>query len=429
MLTLTALSTHQQVSRRDGRLVIAHDFPLHLADHTAALIFARYDDRWIAHPLDTSTVFCNQEPTRSAQVVMDGDLWEAAGEKFQTQLTREPSDQSAGTPPLRTKSSCKIRVSHSENKSRIYRLPKPEITIGRSRACDIQVEDSRFEAQHLLICCVAGFWYMHDLSRGGGDDGFHGFFLIRNGEGVRIGLHRLEFVIQQRVSDPAGADTETSTGDSNETRGFPETPSSEEDSAKNDNGGPDLAPSVTVSPLPATQETPATSVVPDDPCRTAAQTSFNLLFSFSRMRGRRPRFSLDRWRSRLVVWRGVQRVEDAFLEMRWIQAFEELQPLIRKAPFDRSLLLTFARMCELAQLPDLCLQVLQILNQQYPDDHIVLRGLARITQFLGEQDQPLAKRAERYWKHVQQLCPAESREIESTIRTIQLSLMTSRQRR
>ena len=139
----------------------------------------------------------------------------------------------------------------------------------------------------------------------------------------------------------------------------------------------------TTAQHPAIDEPDFPAAVPDEQCRAAAQAAFNLLASFSQMRPQRPRFFIDRWRNLAGVWTGIRTVEDACLEMRWSQAFEELQPLIRRAPFDKTLLLTFARMCEYSQFPDLCLQVLQILNQQYPNDHVVLRGLARITQCLG----------------------------------------------
>lgn len=465
MLTLTSLSTRQQVSRRDGRLVIGRDFPLCLVTHSTPLIFARYDDRWIAHPLDATTVCCNGKTIRSAQVVVNGDLWEASGEKFQTQLVWEPTDQPTNPNSPRQKSSCKIRVSHSENNSKIYRLPKPEIVIGRSEFCDVQIDDPRCEPRQLLICCVAGFWYLHDLSRGGGDDGFQGFLPIHDGEAVKIGRHKLEFLIHQQVlvpaephtpdhppkqdgsppppaaaPGPAIVDAETVSCESYDTGKLPGISPPKVDAAAS--AAVDPAPSehaqslekdphipATTAQHPAIDEPDFPAAVPDEQCRAAAQAAFNLLASFSQMRPQRPRFFIDRWRNLAGVWTGIRTVEDACLEMRWSQAFEELQPLIRRAPFDKTLLLTFARMCEYSQFPDLCLQVLQILNQQYPNDHVVLRGLARITQCLGGQDPAQAKKAERYWRKVQQLCPAESREIENTIRTIQVSHIKSNQRK
>jgi hypothetical protein len=461
MLSLTLASTHRTLSRRDGRVVVGCDVCPSGRQQAASLIFARYDHLWFAHSIATESVRCNDKQPLPFQPVADGEVWEASGERFLLQIESEPIEAEV---PRSEDFSCRIKLSISSDSSKIYSIQPPSIVIGRALFCDVRVDDPRMAPQQAMICKVNGQWYFHDLTCGGGEYGFDGFELIATGEIRQLGRSRLEFILQKTAPAPAivssvteefipgrtsvvaesteaeksavSEDTGDGRGETSETGPMPlsmasrtensppvsTTVNTTADVAKS---GPDST--MTVRALPESDENGNSGnrqeAVPDENVRAAAQTCLNLITSISQLRTLRRLSVWEQLRRKFNVWLGIRRAEKTFLERRRIKAFEELQTLIMLVPFDKSLMLTLARMCELSGLEDHCLHVLRILNERSPNDHIVLRSLARITLHLSEREPSYARKSEAYWKKVQELCPEEKRDIEATIRSIQSRML------
>lgn len=458
MLSLTHVSSQYTLSRRDGRVVIGCDVCLQVRQGMALLIFARYDHLWFAHAVATESLQCNGKQPLLLQPVANGDVWDVSGERLLLQIEEESPEPEI---PLSHDSLCEIRLIISADTSRVYPIQPPSVVIGRALFCDIRIDDRGMAPQQAMVCKVNGQWYVHDLTCGGGEFGFQGFELISNREIRHIGGSRLEFILH-KVAPPPASVFNAAEGIRNELKQRNEPPltSGSEVAAgngvktlKSDRAARLIASPVLYSAAVSTTQDHAARItnsgsdstvvaahqmssvdnrnkvvekeaIRDEKVRAAAQNCLNLIASLGQLRVARCRPVWEQLQRRIKVWYGIRKAEQTFLENRRIQAFENLQTLIMVFPFEKALLLTLARMCEHSGLQDQCLHVLRILNERTPNDHIVLRSLARITLFLSEREPAYARKSEAYWRKVQELCPDEKRAIDATIRGIQSRMLS-----
>lgn len=114
----------------------------------------------------------------------------------------------------------------------------------------------------------------------------------------------------------------------------------------------------------------------------------------------------------------LSRVEGDFMEGSRLRAMDRMKILLRESPWNRSLLMSFARMCDSGAMHNLCLHTLNLVHRQLPDDVVVLKSMARVSFLLARHEPRYFELSIRYWKRVQTLCPHEHNQITATIRNV-----------
>jgi hypothetical protein len=294
-------------------------------------------------------------------------------------------------------SDCTVRIIGASAEKKEHRFVKPQTLIGSSAACDLTFSEPRLEPRHFLIISTGGVWFLHSLTSGGGHDGREGLFRLTNGDAFSIGRTRLEFQIQASRR-PGGSGTnipvQTAVGPYH-------------------NLEPD-------HPAPRNQAVPtlaAESLSVDSEVLLAAQEVLNKVKTLQLM----SHFRENRLRETLkqaLSWMSIRAVEELFRRNAQVRAFRSIGSLLEKYPRDRTLLLTFARMCDIAGLDDICFHTLRLMAKLNPADTEVLRGLARISRHMARREPTYYAKAIRYWQDVQKLSPQEYSAINSTIKAI-----------
>lgn len=428
MLSLTSTRTGRQFQAQDGRVVVGSatfcDFPVPTAGAPVALIFARYEGGWLVHDLQAPGILRNGEPTGQPNSmsfpVENGDIWTVGSETLQMHLSGEPVH-----PGLSDALSvdCHVVVTESDGRKATVAFTKPATVIGAALYCDIPYpEEPRLEPQHFLVISASGVWYLHSLISGGGSDGWQGFVRIDHRDSFDVGQLKFVFRFPARLkAEPAPAKPEQ----------LPAEHVAKPVPAEWVRRSEQVEPVAQVDTNPnqsllTSQQFQHSRIDPE--VLQAAQEVLNRIKSL-RLRPEQFRSPFSEFAARVRVWAKLPAVEQRFHQNERIHAFGEIGRLLEQVPWDRTLLLTFVRMCDAAGLDSICFHTLRQMAQKDPSDPIVTRSLARITRHLAAEEPTYYSKSIRYWRDVQSQSPDESRVIEETIRGIMAEQTERRIRR
>ncbi len=414
MLSLTSTRTGRQFQAQDGRVLVGSasfcDVAVPTSRTPATLIFARYDGGWLVHDLQSQGILRNGEPTgqpiHMSFPVENGDIWTIGSEALQVHLSDEPVHPGLSGS---LNSQCQVVVTESNGRKATIEFTKPATVIGAALYCDMPYPDEpRLEPQHFLVVSANGVWYLHSLISGGGSDGWQGFFRIDHRDSFDVGQLKFVFRLPARQkpdSAQAKPDTPTAPFVGNrmpaESAGHP-VPVAQVDTNPNQS-------------LLTSQQFQSSRIDPE--VRQAAQDVLNKIKSL-RLRPDPFRNPFSEFAARIRVWSKLPAVEQRFHKNERIHAFDEIGRLVEQVPWDRTLLLTFVRMCDAAGLDTICFHALRQMAQKDPRDPVVMRSLARISRHLAQEEPTYYSRSIRYWRDVLSQCPEDSRAIEDTIRGI-----------
>jgi hypothetical protein len=402
VLSLTSTQTGHEFQARDGRVVVGGanfcDIRVSNCPAYAVLLFVRYSDSWVAHNIDTDIhtdiVKKNGHTAPLSSEVRSGDKWQIGDDTLSVKVVDVLPPEETG-PELQ--SECWVRIIGPTAEKKELPFLKPLTLIGSAASCDVTFSEPRLEPRHFLIISTGGTWFLHSLTSGGGSDGLQGLNRLTNGLTFSIGRTQLEFRIQASRK-PGGSGTnipvQTAVGPHNA-----------------------LATDYTASRNRSLPTAAADYPSADADVLIAAQEVLNkvkALLLMSHFRENRLRENLKQ----ALSWMSIRAVEELFRRNAQVRAFRSIGSLLEKYPRDRTLLLTFARMCDIAGLDDICFHTLRLMAKLNPADTEVLRGLARISRHMAIREPTYYAKAIRYWQDVQKLSPQEYSAINSTIKAI-----------
>ncbi|MEJ7594113.1 MAG: FHA domain-containing protein [Planctomycetaceae bacterium] len=408
MLKLTSLRSGVQHTALDGRVVVGGAAFCHIrvagCPPQTVLVIARYDQGWIAHDVQAQVVRKNGEEPAQSSLIRNGDLWQIGSDEFQCEVTDESPDSNLSTA---VDSECRVTISGHQGLPISHRFEKTVTIIGNALYCDLTFEEPRLQPQHYLIARVGGTWFLHSLIDSGGHDGRGGFFSVRNGEAVQVGRTQLEFHVVPRQEVPVAHRVNAPV----------------QRTRQSAQAGPVMSPGATAgvgtNPNATVQisHDPNPGVRADPVVLRAAQDVLNKIKALHLRQQHRDSSLAGRIR-RAKLWMALRSVESDFAANARIRAFNKLGRLLEQDSGDRTLLLTFVRMCDAAGFDDICFHALRLMSLRDPDDRMVTRALARICSHLGQSEPTYFDKAARYWRAVQKQSPDERAAIESTIRGI-----------
>jgi hypothetical protein len=402
-----------------------------------AAVAVRYTDYWMLHNLHDVPVRCNGLDVEHCMVVSDGDRWEVG--PFTATVLLE--NESTISPKAHDRGQlCTLTITDAQG-SIEYELRRDAL-IGHAPDCEILLPPQRrLKPKHCLLTCQGNRWHLIDLTgRGGIRKRIHWDEWIILNDGDEITLEPLRIAVRLRLpptrqrSPEATIDflggppeDEPSPGgswssDAEGTRASPE-------------GAPPLAKAPAIEPeSPSRPETAAIDVAPTQTAlpvrdqrkvREVAQSTYNMVKSTHLLHAR-PKRSLGLLRLRLHSLIACRHVEDDFLGGNTERAFRAMAHLLERDAWNRSLLMTFARMCDAAGFDELCLYVLIRMHQLDPDDSVVNRSLARICGHLGvKTDSRFLGKSIEFWNLVCRQHPEEADAIQLTIDTLKSELRAS----
>jgi pSer/pThr/pTyr-binding forkhead associated (FHA) protein len=91
-----------------------------------------------------------------------------------------------------------LRVVEGEEKGKGYPISKVPASLGRDSLCDISISDTRMSRQHAMIFFYAPNFFLKDLGSTNGtfvNDKRIKQAEIKNGDQVKVGGTRLEFIV------------------------------------------------------------------------------------------------------------------------------------------------------------------------------------------------------------------------------------------
>ena len=418
MLSLTCRHSGQETRLHDGRIVMGGaafcDIRVKNGSQQAVIIFAKYNSTWIAHNLLGESILKNGEPFRDRSNVSTGDIWQIGSSEYQSIVWEEVHDP---VPPTKNLSECTLIVRGQHGDPLVFPVAKVETIIGSALYCDLSITEPRMKSQHFLVVSANGIWFLHSLLSGGGIDGQDGFSRIAHDDVVQVGRTRLEFRIRSRESntlkkldsyDSATASKKLAVKNAEKPTPQTSVPLERRIPQSFVETAPDVATQTAHAPAP---------IIVDAEVLRAAQGVLNRVKALH-LSPRRSDGVLGDLKRRIVIWSELPHVETAFLLNAKISAFEKIGGLLEKDPWDRYLLMTFIRMCDLAGLDDICFHALRLLAQQEPTNDGVTRSLARLSRHMAGKEPTYFSKAIRYWKLLKQQSPSEESAIESTIRQI-----------
>lgn len=392
----------------------------------------------MAHDVQAQVVRQNgQEPEQSC-LIRNGDLWQIGSEEFLSAVAGQPPESELSNA---IESECSVTISVYHGLPICHCFGKTVTIIGNALYCDLTFDEPRLQPQHYLIANVGGTWFLHSLVDSGGHDGWGGFYRVTNGEVFQVGRTQLKFHVRLRQPEapavPSPAVTAPEVAHKNATSGTA-TPAAAADSGIPVAGGvdatgqrsaepaqaesvrvPAFVAGVSSKPNASVQTSPGPNSVgaTDQVVLRAAQDVLNKIKAMH-LRHRHQDGSLWGRIRRAKLWLALRSVESEFAANARIRAFHKLEGLLEQDPGDRTLLLTFVRMCDAAGFDDICFHALRLMALRDPDDRIVTRALARICTHLGRSEPTYLDKAVRYWRDALKQSPDERMAIESTIRGI-----------
>ncbi len=416
----------------DGVMLIGSDRHCHcrLAEiPRVAAVLVRFDeDDWVLYDVRSSTLQLNGHAVSSGVALCDGDLLQLAQVRLRV----------LGMKPLRrdrcghlSTSPCSVECTAADGATLSAELHE-SCLIGTAQICGLVFPpSSRLKTRQCLVVPHNHRWFLVNLTAGlcqhVGGRKWQWVSEVQDKDVVRLGHLRVSFrlnIASREVETDSGArnvDTDPAQAIFNPAtaasavRGDFEKKSDEESvSCPTADGTPEInvaGPKVGVPPL---------EVAPiqiDDELVASAQDIFNTIKA--RQLVVPPTAGMFEKLSRGLRQAGeLAGSETDFVEGRRLRALSRLKKLLSESPWNRSLLMSFARMCDIAGLLNLCLQTLNLVHRQLPKDVVVLKSMARVSLQLAKNEPRYYELSTRYWKRVQSLCPQEHHQITTTIRNI-----------
>jgi len=100
-----------------------------------------------------------------------------------------------------------LRVLEGAEIGKGYPVNKVPATIGRDKLCDISITDTRMSRQHAMLFYYSPHFYLKDLGATNGtfvNDKRIKQTEINNGDQIRIGSSKLEFIVSSNQAGAAG---------------------------------------------------------------------------------------------------------------------------------------------------------------------------------------------------------------------------------
>ncbi len=453
MLTLKSRRSGIRHLAHDGRIVVGGaafcDLKVAGCPSQAVLVIACYDQGWMAHDVQAQEVKKNGQKPAQSILIENGDLWQIGSDEFLCSVTGESPDSGL---PVALESECLVKISGHQGLPICHRFEKAVTIIGNALYCDVTFEEPRLQPQHYLIANVGGTWFLHSLVDSGGHDGWGGFFRVTNGESFQVGHTQLEFqvtvkepksaavspVVETPKSVPAAAAVTFKVPEADESDAIGRSiadiariPSADAEAGLRE--AAQMAGSVAnvgtdPNAFVQTSHDPHPGGGQDPVVLRTAQDILNKIKALHLRQGHQDSSLSGRIR-RARLWWELRSVESEFAANARIRAFNKLGTLLEQDPEDRTLLLTFVRMCDVAGFDNICFHALRLMALRDPNDRVVTRALARICSHLGQSEPTYFAKAVRYWRDAQKQSPEERPAIESTIRDILVNQTTKRYER
>jgi len=385
MLTLASRTTlDKRYKIPQGRIVVGRaqfcDVQIPACSQDVSLIFARYPQGWIAHDLQCLDTKLNGKPIPQPAHVVSGDLWEVGSEVFETTVSTELADSHLSS---RDQIDCTIIVRNDQAVPVVHKISKSVTVVGHALYCDLCVQEPQFRSQHFLIALSGVACFLHWLDRGGGPTGSGGFARVLDQQCVSIG--RTEFKFQIGSKRPAKDRTSSALVE-------------------------------TIRDIEALVDSEATATHLDNAVREAAQNVYTRLKQSLRFRPRERAGVVAYLSRRITCWRSLSAVEEAFMENARVHAFTMIGSTLEQDPWDRTLILTFIRMCDVAGLDELCYRTLLLLVELDSKDLVAIRSLARICRHLGRREPSFYRKSIGYWRRMKKIrFPTEEDENENKL--------------
>ena len=438
-----------------------------------AAAIACYEGTWVIHNLQAVSIQSNGIEIHGRSELHDQEVWQLGLVKFVVSLAKSPQTErprSVRTP------SCTLSLEGLDAPEQL-RIATDTL-VGTGHVCDVTASrGTGLAPRHCLITSFGQRWYVLDLTGRGGQRNGRNWKEICELKGEdRLSLGPLKMVVslpergrstqpetkRERLSTSPSSElarrenrrkTETqgsATGSLTSTSQTPlkasvtapstgysaggsAAPSHRADS--DHSGHRDQAASISDQGLRDTREFGQVSADTDpymartaepsqsqpepfhQPARPLVQAIYNQLKSRHTLHSS-PKTTLpllwQRWQTLSVS----QEINRLFVEGQHERAIKLLVPLLEKDAWNRSLLLDFARMCDVMGLEDLCLYVLMLLHKLNREDVVVNRAIARLCRHLAVTDLRFYRRAAEHWRLVREACPAETIAIDQTLKDL-----------
>ncbi len=429
------ITSDQYHPNSEGVLLIGKDKHCQCRDadipKIAAALVRFGDHDWVLYDVRSSTLLVNGRAVATGFPLCDGDLLQIADLRLRVigmrPLRRDRTDHQEVLP-------CAAEFTAADGTTQALQLHETCL-IGTAQVCSVIFSPlSRLKTRHCLLVPYAQRWFVVNLTSGmaqhTGGRKWKAMAEAQNKDVVQIGHLRvlLSIAISQRDSEThygvQDGDTDPVSSIARPTITGPTAANTSEptDKAANDTEQPRRDSNGYIDGTAADAASralrdEAAGVPIDDELAAAAQDVFNTLKARQLIV---PRIAgiLHSLTSAIKLAAPLSLAEQDFTEGRRLLAMARIKTLLQDLPWNRSLLMSFARMCDCAGLHNLCLHTLNLIHRQRPDDVVVLKSMARISFILARHEPRYFELSIKYWKRVQPLCPQEHLQITTTIRNI-----------
>lgn len=397
----------------------------------AAALVRFGDQDWILYDVSSSTLLVNGRTVSTGFALCDGDLIQIAHVRLRivgmTPIRRDRSDHQDISP-------CVAECAGADGTVQTLKL-LAACLIGTAQVCGMVFSpSSRLKTRHCLLVPYGQHWFLVNLTSGmaqhAGGRKWQTMAEVRDNDVIRIGHLQLSMSIpvaqrdgetrsgvQDGDTDPVRSIVRPALAGPSDARVNDSTSKAEIDPAQalwKSNGTIDAT---TVDVASPSVRYEVAEVPIDEEFSSAAQDAFNTAKARQLMVPRTDGV-LHRITSAINLAARLSDAEFDFVEGRRLLAMERMKTLLKDLPWNRSLLMSFARMCDSGGLHSLCLHTLNLVHRQMPEDVVVLKSMARICLLLARHEPRYFELSIKYWKRVQVLCPQEHHQIIATIRNV-----------
>lgn len=381
-------------------------------------VIVRYATGWVIHDLQAARVLKNQRPVDGRASLSEGDQIQVGSHVL---TATNVGSNRLPDPNIRNRP-CSVTLTTSDGRSQRHEI-RERALIGTSLVCDIPLVDvAELKARHCLVTVSEDNWFIIDLTGGGGTQNgerWQGMIRLTNNDAFQIEQLKLQFSLHSSSGSVhasavalLSSPTISSSTVSPSSKPVPlrERESSETSDLRNLDTDVENA---------RMQPTAIRSVKSDPPdyVEILAQEVFNKVKALHMVTAP-PNGKFGRT---LLYWKNVGLLSTA--ERQFVGGFKEaaikiIGELLRADPWNRQLLLSFARMCDAGNMPRLCLSVLNVLLRIDRSDVEVMKSIARICLVLAEDEPRYFALSIRYWEQVRQHLPNQASVIDGIIRNI-----------
>ena len=400
MLQLTCNETGQAYSALQNRILLiggARFCQCTLPEgQRVETALVRYPEGWVIHELQGSSVTRNGIAIQGRSYVADGDVITCGNCSLRVShsvAAGPPSEPSSPRP-------CQLKITAAGGLAEEYEI-STDTLVGTYMLCDIRLPDNHsFKAKHCLIASSQNNWYVVDLTGSGGlhnSQRWQNVIRVVHNDSAQIGELKLSFQLHP-----------------DSCREIPQTTQESSETGQIQNLDTDVESERLMAAATPTTPRPRTD---SDPVAKTAQEVFNNVRA-RHLVTMQPGNDFARLLKRTAIIPKQAEAERSFMSGYKESALQMLGKLLADDPWNRQLLITFARMCDAIGMHHLCLSILNVLQRMNRDDTDVLKSIARVALCLAEEEPRYYSLSIQYWKQVRARLPAESTAIESIIRDI-----------